>query len=284
MSGFFAQTFRDAGYTIFFKWHIFIVLMAVFDTMYFQQLYAGRLNYFYLSVVAAGTLIIYNLHYLLAWCKPDSRQVLMLFILLQLGIGSTVIYFKDLLNFFGLDPLIFWSVATGAMIYMMADFKALNIFNIPWIKPVLLTAVWFAVTAVGPAFEQELAASHQALLLHYLFMLLAICIVFDNKDVDTDRVNGISTLSIYLGFERTKIFALSVAAISFIPLFTGLPLEFLLVFSGISLLVMWLIFHLQPENKVSYYTVLLDGILGLTGLLGYLLLRYGHTPLGIRFF
>ena len=270
-------------YTILFRGHIFIALMAVLDTIFFQKLYTGQLNYYYLAVVACGTLAIYNVHYLLAFFKPSSAFILYFFILTQFIFSLFIYYFSFLFARLGIDFFVLWSIITASMVYMMADFSALNVFKLPWIKPILLTIVWFGATAIMPAYEQQLSASHQALLLHYFLLLFAICVVFDNKDLAADRAKGIATISNKLGFDMTRRLGLILVLFSLFPLCLVLPPTFVLTFSTISLLAAVLIYKLRPDIHVIYYTMLLDGVLGLLGLSGFLLLEFGYLPPGIKF-
>ncbi len=140
-------------------------------------------------------------------------------------------------------------------------------------KTFFLASVWVYVTAILPVIVARISwnASFYWYILSRFFLIYACCLIFDARDREDDRAEGIvSMVTVLTGRQLDRLFAISMA-LFFI---TGIGLSWfhypalyiiLLLIPGVILI------FLYPETKHNYsdylYYVILDGIVMLSGLL-----------------
>jgi 1,4-dihydroxy-2-naphthoate octaprenyltransferase len=135
-------------------------------------------------------------------------------------------------------------------------------------KTLFLTGVWTYVTTLLPAFisGEAITASLIYFTLHRFFLVYAICILFDYRDLDADKKEGIRSLITYLSktnLIRLYYFSLLVSAV-FACTFHWPVMLFLLTPVLITTLITR--YTLQTRSDMFYYFVL-DGMVMLSALL-----------------
>ena len=135
-----------------------------------------------------------------------------------------------------------------------------------FVKTILLAFTWAFVTVILPA-ESEIVISLTTLILfstRFLFMLM-LCIIFDMRDVDIDKINGLQSLVSKMNLGKIKkvffvilFFYLFTSVLFF---YTSLSLTHVLqsVFMAIVLLAAFRK-SLQPQNYIFYYFYI-DGLM-----------------------
>ncbi len=140
-------------------------------------------------------------------------------------------------------------------------------------KTTFLTMVWTFVTAIMPVFIAGEHFNHQMKLFaaSRFFLIYGICILFDYRDRDDDKEEGIRSMITYFdeqGVNRLFIFSLIAFVIFTLGLlFTGLSLISVLVIllPGI---VLAILYPYAKRNFSDYlYYFVLDGLMMLSGLL-----------------
>jgi 4-hydroxybenzoate polyprenyltransferase len=135
-------------------------------------------------------------------------------------------------------------------------------------KTLFLTLVWTYVTTLLPVLIAGASVSTGLILfmLHRFFLVYAICILFDYRDLEADKKEGIRSLITYLSkpnLKRLYYFSLALSALS--GCFFPLPVAaFLLAPAVITALLTR--FTMQTRSDLFYYSVL-DGMVMLSALL-----------------
>jgi len=136
-------------------------------------------------------------------------------------------------------------------------------------KTLYLTAAWAHVTAFLPLIIQlkSLSAPHIWYVINRFFFIYAICVVFDRRDVESDRRAGIKSLITYLsprGIDILFWFSQAVVLASCVVLSQWLSvMEASILF--IPSLIMCLLYESSKKSKSDYlYYFLLDGLMALS--------------------
>ncbi len=145
-------------------------------------------------------------------------------------------------------------------------------------KTTFLTMVWTYVTAIMPVFvAEEKHFNHDIKLFaaSRFFLIYGICILFDYRDREDDKEDGIRSMITYFdekGVDRLFLFSMMAFFVFTLGLlFTGLSLKkvFVLLIPGIILIALY---SYAKRNFSDYlYYFVLDGLMMLSGLLMLLL-------------
>lgn len=139
-------------------------------------------------------------------------------------------------------------------------------------KTVFLTLVWTYVSTLLPVFiaGKALTLSLIIFTLHRFFLIYAICILFDYRDLESDKKEGIRSLITYLSrpnLRRLYYFSLIMSAISalaLIPLYHWTVAAFML--APVITTTMLTRYAQRTRSDLFYYFVL-DGMVMLSALL-----------------
>jgi 4-hydroxybenzoate polyprenyltransferase len=231
-----------------------------------------------IAIVFFASFFTYNIYPLAGFMLSNKRRSLSLFflplnwersisILLMLCSGFTVLFLT--LSLPQLLPLLL--IAAGlTFFYFILIFKnrARFVFRkLPFIKPILLAGSWAFVTVFFPLYEYNNFSlpSLNSLFIHRFLFILLLCMIFDSRDVETDRKKGINTLATSLtkvGIKQVFVFVLLMYILSTIWL------DYLQInhSQAISLLVTglfcWVLFMKSSEKKGYYfYHFWVDGLM-----------------------
>jgi 4-hydroxybenzoate polyprenyltransferase len=147
-------------------------------------------------------------------------------------------------------------------------------------KTIYLAFAWAHITASLPLLivQDRLSAEHAWYLANRFFFIYAICIVFDRRDVESDRKAGIRSLITWLDEKGVdRLFWVS----QFMVLATTVVLTRWLSFTEAILLlvpalIMGLLYNASKQNRSDYlYYFLLDGLMALSAPL-LILLRFAR--------
>jgi len=253
------------------------VIMVYQVQLLFPQLHIAVIFYVFIFF---STVCSYNFHWYLTqssvvaserinWAlKYKSIHLIFYFIGL---IGSAVCFFILRLHWF-------W-IALGAFVTFLYSAPKIprKIFiglrRIALGKTIFLSFVWMYVTTLLPLLiaGNQWQASFTWLACSRFFFIYAICILFDYRDREDDKANGIRSMITWLSEKGINI--LFVFSIMLFALFTGL-----LYASGFSINVILLLlipgaivaalYNYAKKNFSDYlYYFVLDGLMMLPGLL-----------------
>ncbi len=163
-------------------------------------------NVYLVAFVFFASLCSYNFHYLLGRAFQQNKITLSLLysrfsgvlVLLAGFTGLTVFYFDAHIS---LVNIAIAFALTFTYSIPLFPFRAVAFTRKAGIvKTLLLAFTWMFVTAYLPLAEFNLQFTTVGLMLmakRFLFMLM-LCILFDNRDVNIDKIRGLSSLATHL--------------------------------------------------------------------------------------
>lgn len=229
------------------------------------------------AFVFFGSVCSYNFHWFLT--PPDvpatsyklrwnlSNRSLHLIIFVIGGLGAALACFLLIQHWFWFGVTAFITFLYSAP--MIPHPWAIWLRKIAVGKTIYLAAAWTHVTAFLPLIieEKNLEPQHIWYVVNRFFFLYAICIVFDRRDVESDRKAGIKSLITYLsakGVDRLFWASSVIALVTCIVLSQWLP-WFQVVALAVPALVMCLLYNSSKQSKSDYlYYFLLDGLMALS--------------------
>lgn len=250
----------------------FIAWMMTWETVHRSGISDARL----LMFVAAATLLTYYFHSLVntvyeassdrhAWNNSNKG-----FIILMLIVSGSLTFFAWWPFRYHIWPFALAALATflySAPNIPMAPFRALQKIAIG--KTVYLALVWTYATTLLPLLLASSALTTSVLYftLHRFFLVYAICIHFDVKDLQEDREKGVRTVATTIPERIWRIaYFISISA-SLVFALLASPAE--------PLNVLWaapaILLFLQPRSGHRYddmhYFIFFDGLMMMSSLL-----------------
>ncbi|HLF45344.1 MAG TPA: UbiA family prenyltransferase [Chitinophagaceae bacterium] len=232
----------------------------------------------FLAFVFFSTVSSYNFHWLftprsanpssrLNWSFQHKGYHLFLFIA---GLLFSFYFFLNFINEW------FWIGIATLLTFMYSAPKIpyktfLRLKKYAFGKTIFLAAVWTYVTVVLPLQTEHVSWTGRSVLFcaGQFFFIFSICILFDYRDREDDKAEGIRSLIVYLSEkEVNRLFAFSLilsAALFFLLLKEAVypATVFILV---IPLLLLSLLYNYSKKNFSDYlYYFILDGLMMLSG-------------------
>ncbi len=248
----------------------------VFQT---TQLLHLSTNYYLAAFVFFSTLCSYNFHWLLG--SISSGKQLFLPVLLT---KKTTLFFL-LLGFAGL--VLVFPKSNVSLADACIAFALTFIYSIPllpfkqlaftrkagFLKTILLAFTWMFVTAYIPVHQAGIGFGTAALwwmTRRFLFMLM-LCIMFDNRDIATDKINGLHSLATDLKPAVMKWLIYFIFLLLFVSNFLysvndiTIPQSVALQVAATTTLIVY--FFSKKKQGYFFYYFLVDGLMLLSALL-----------------
>jgi len=235
-------------------------------------------NRYYAFLVFFATLFIYNLQRIF-YNKPLSIQLqsnrrmwvfknqILIKILAGIGFcGICVLYFYNSYKvIFYLSPLFILSL------FYFLPFIRLR--KRAWFKITTLSLVWTIATSVVPILLMNKGVIENIFFLHIatrFCFIVAICILFDIRDMEVDKNENVFTLPVLYGENKSKIIAVAFMLIYIFFFFLDFYFEIFKVKIFFELLISALIntvlvFMTNSKRSEYFYAVLLDGTMIVQG-------------------
>ncbi|RYZ57323.1 MAG: hypothetical protein EOO14_11120 [Chitinophagaceae bacterium] len=229
------------------------------------------------AFVFFGSVCSYNFHWYLT--PPDipghskkqqwnlANRPLHLVLFLAGLVGAAVCCFLLIDHWFWLGVTAFLTFLYSAPLIPLPPFRWLR--KIALAKTIYLAFAWAHITASLPLLvvQDGLADGQGWYLVNRFFFIYAICIVFDRRDVESDRKAGIRSLITWMdekGVDRLFWFSQLVVLATTVVLTRWIPLaEALLLL--LPALIMGLLYNASKKNHSDYlYYFLLDGLMALS--------------------
>ena len=137
---------------------------------------------------------------------------------------------------------------------------------IPAVKGILLALAWSMVTVVFPLINDWNWNTHFILLLQRFLFMLAICIIYNLRDVDMDRKHGVVTIASMFGEKNTRIVGLT-CLLAFVMSVVFYASELKYILMGSALVTAIAISKAKINGSVFYYRYIIDGCMMLQSLL-----------------
>jgi len=233
----------------------------------------------FLPFVFFGSLCSYNFHWYLTpqdfgssykvqWSIKNKRLHLLLFVI---GLIGSAWYLWQLLPYWQ------WLLATAfiTFLYSAPKIPAKPFIHLRYIaigKTIFLAFAWTHITAILPLMLSsiEWKPEHYLFAVNRFFFIYAICILFDYRDIESDKLQGIISLVTQLpqnGIRFLFFSVLLISTISTIIMLYGYSAGYYLCFL-LPVIILAAIFRISIHTKSDYwYYFLLDGLMMLTGLL-----------------
>lgn len=273
--------------------NLFIACCAAALTAEVFVLFQTPLNqYWFLLIIACGTLLVYNLHYLvksntsktdnrLQWVRQNKFSVYLissftLLVLLWLVVIHYDVFFLSAGKLSVYKLLLFTGMPLMAVWYSHKIVPGVQASTRewPWTKTIYLAFVWTAATSLLPLFFVNREAikneglSVVAFLLFQFVFVLGLCVLFNVKDAEEDKAEGLKTFAAHYGaaavLRRGKWVILTVnliAAAFFLIVYPkSTPLMWLALL--LSIFLLWLLFHLFSYKKdIAVFALQYDGLM-----------------------
>jgi hypothetical protein len=192
---------------------VFIAFCAMAMVMQTLQLFAMPENYPLVIFVFFATIGSYNFYWLISILssgkKNSFRNILtgsMFLIMIVIGIAGmllTVVYLENFYFHF-LVSIILISLYS----FPVLRFKRLNFFRyIGFLKTIILAFAWMYVTGFIPLQKNlnQLNYPEYLFLTGRFIFIFILSIIFDNRDVHVDKLNGLYSLATHLEAKRLKL-------------------------------------------------------------------------------
>lgn len=262
---------------------IFIAVCAVALTFQTALLLKLDINLFVYGFIFFATLCSYNFYWILSKVSFTSKKNIA--ILLK---KETSNYLLLLISAIGLlycflqSSIPFYFVITAVVLTILYAVPLLPIPALRFtrkagvLKTVLLAFTWTYVTVILPLQKDYTYLSNADLFIisrRFLFMLM-LCIIFDNRDKDLDKIRGLRSLATDIPPVTLRIFIYFIFALLFISnFFSGnygitLSQSIALQVSTIMLLVVY--FYSNKKQGYLFYYFFVDGMMLFSALATYI--------------
>jgi len=240
----------------------------------------GIVDYNFLLFIFASTICSYGFHALVnstasstnnreKW-NYKNRKHLFISILLS-GMVVMMTSFHYLNNIFPILLAFFSAFIYSAPNLSFKPFIWLR--KIAFGKTIYLALVWTYITAILPLWLQNQNINNQQLLFYVanrFFLVYAICILFDNRDLQSDRLKGVKSIAVFWGSKSLKLIYYSSLITSILMALSlnldGKHLEesiYLVVAPSIGLML----YHKSLKSYDLFYDFGLDGLMMLAAIL-----------------
>ena len=243
-------------------------------------------NIYLAAFVFFSTVCSYNFHWALTpnsiapsqrlqWDEKHKSYHLLLSIAGCIGAVIFFFYFKE--KWFYIIPSAILTFLYSAPKIPLSFFQLLKKVAIG--KTIFLALVWAYVTSALPVLLED-ALSQKAILffIGQFFFIYAICILFDFRDRENDKADGIRSMITY--FNETGInilFVISVAVFIILSLLlrqTGIAWINIMILLVPAFLLLSLYKYAKRNFSDYLYYFVLDGLMMLSGLLLWLMNRF----------
>lgn len=254
--------------------NFFIALCAAAAT-YQTQTSAGKPDWHYILFIFCATFVFYNIQRLFLssgytstrhsdrhrWIRSHAP---LMYLLCLGGLIASIAAVRGELP----ATLIAFSALAGLALCYFAPLA--NIRHIPFAKTLYIAAIWACATCTLPLLTpaQSLPSRLVGLLTAERFLfILALCIVFDIRDMEVDRQSSVTTLPVHFGIPATKRVAMvtigvfiasAMARLSFIaPAADGE----LLALSVSALVTVAVLYRAEASSSELYYLFTVDSMI-----------------------
>ncbi len=233
---------------------------------------------FYSALTFFATLFVYNLQRIFyihqkdislnsirrRWISENQFSIRSLCVTGFIGVAITF-FFNDPKIIFYLSPLLILSIA-----YFLPTIK---LRQNAWFKLLTLAIVWTTATALLPIILNNINLFSTKSILHFfvqLSFMVGICIPFDIRDHEIDKVDNINTLPHIFGEQKTRWIAVTIMLIyiflialeyqiGMLNIKTGTALLFSAIINGTLVLLS------GPKRSEYFYVAGIDGTMILQG-------------------
>lgn len=262
---------------------IFIAVCAVALTFQTVLLLKLDINRFVYGFIFFATLCSYNFYWILSKMsfasknnipvvlKKEMSNYLLLFVS---AIGLLYCFFKSTIPFHFVITAVLLTILYAVPLLPIPALKFTRKAGV--LKTVLLAFTWTYVTVVLPLQKDYMLLNNADLFIisrRFLFMLM-LCIIFDNRDKDLDKIRGLRSLATDMPTVTLRIFIYLIFALLFISNFFSanygitLSQSIALQVSTVALLIVY--FYSNKKQGYLFYYFFVDGMMLFSALATYI--------------
>lgn len=262
---------------------IFIAVCAVALTFQTVLLLKPDINPFVYGFIFFATLCSYNFYWILSKIsfasknnipvvlKKEMSNYLLLFVS---AIGLLYCFFKSAIPFHFVITAVLLTILYAVPLLPIPALKFTRKAGV--LKTVLLAFTWTYVTVVLPLQKDYVLFSNADLFIisrRFLFMLM-LCIIFDNRDKDLDKIRGLRSLATDMPAVTLRIFIYLIFTLLFISNFFSanygitLSQSIALQVSTVALLIVY--FYSNKKQGYLFYYFFVDGMMLFSALATYI--------------
>jgi hypothetical protein len=262
---------------------IFIAVCAVALTFQTALLLKLDINPFVYGFIFFATLCSYNFYWILSKMsfasknnipvvlKKEMSNYLLLFVS---AIGLLYCFFKSTIPFHFVITAVLLTILYAVPLLPIPALKFTRKAGV--LKTVLLAFTWTYVTVVLPLQKDYMLLNNADLFIisrRFLFMLM-LCIIFDNRDKDLDKIRGLRSLATDMPTVTLHIFIYLIFALLFISNFFSanygitLSQSIALQVSTVALLIVY--FYSNKKQGYLFYYFFVDGMMLFSALATYI--------------
>ncbi len=251
--------------------NIFIALCAASLTAWSQKCFLHKVSWPFIYITFSATFLLYNaqrmylsffqnkLHSPASWRYKNKYGIVLLMII----------------SLVGLYPIMGISHET-IFVYFISFFLGLfyflpfsNLRAIPFVKSFTVGLVWVLVCVIAPLEEYPWETPKVFFCLTQLFLISALCVLFNIRDTEEDRKSGTHSIPVLFGIKKAKTvtYAILLFYLSLAP-YAQLSFHF---FVGCLIIFTLSCVHTVKaslQNHPFFYTFGVDGIILVQSLLG----------------
>ncbi|MBL0272898.1 MAG: UbiA family prenyltransferase [Chitinophagaceae bacterium] len=177
----------------------------------------------YLILIFFGTVFIYGLHYFVKsrneksgsrmdWCRQNEKFLLSIIFLSFILISCVAVYhYKSIFEKFGAFnyPNLAWFIIIPLLAlgysYPLNPWNKKSLRQIGWLKMASLSFIWSFTTVVLPVLmlpDETSGFTNNTLLVLFInrfFFIAALSLLFNIKDYEEDKQDGIKTIAVLMG-------------------------------------------------------------------------------------
>ncbi len=257
--------------------NIFISICAASLAAWSQKLFLEKINLTTVWITLGATFIMYNTQQLYLgyvsvretplfkeWVKKNAN----LFRICML-IAAAEIYPLQ-----SSSAHLLLTYAIGALIILLYFLPFSNLRSVPFLKSIIIGFVWILICVIAPLGITEFNKAETSFCLAQLFLITALCVLFNIRDVEQDKITKTYTVPVLYGTQKAKIFALILLAGYLIAFFfVSATLSYIVVSSAVFFISGMFAINSFPKSHPFYYLFGVDGIILLQSILGLLFLQ-----------
>jgi 4-hydroxybenzoate polyprenyltransferase len=257
-------------------------VLMVWQTNTLFNIHAASHHFYYFVFFA--TVCSYNFHWYLTPADYSTSEriqwgarnkQLMLFLFIAGAVGAAISFWFLRAHWFALGGAAVFTFLYSAPKLSHPAFIWLRKIAIG--KTLFLTLVWTYVSSLLPVFiaGQGISTPLVILTLHRFFLIYASCILFDYRDLESDKREGIRSLITYLSgpnLKRLYYFTLLMAAVFALAM---KPPVAVFMIAPVIITGVLTRYTIRTRSDLFYYFVL-DGMVMLSALLHVLVIKTCH--------
>jgi hypothetical protein len=235
--------------------NIFIALCAASLSAYSQSIFNQHIRIEQVTLTFCATFLLYNAQRLfLSWLSKSHQKqdwyrkhtpLLALFMLLAM-LGLYPLVHSSLRNL----SLYAISLIIGFLYFLPVS----NLRKLPFLKSLSVGIVWGLVCVAACIDNSLFNFKILAFFCAQVFLVTALCILFNIRDLVHDTALGTRTLPVVWGLRKAKL-------VTHILLLGYLVCHFSLTAAAIFILGCFLTQQARPENHAFYYLYAVDGLI-----------------------